>query len=69
MTAYAEHRHWSVRHDAEMVRISVFNAHGHEFHMTIPGTGVPNYRTRRGEAIDRLEHAMAAGDAPGEVRE
>lgn len=64
---YAEYRHWSIVQDCDVVRLSIFDAHGQEFHMTIP-RDEPRFATRRIEALEMISEAMAQGCEPGQVR-
>lgn len=52
--------------DADVVRLSVFNAHGHEF-WTVIAEGGRDYRKRRQEALELITEARDRGLEPGRV--
>ncbi len=66
---YTEFRHYSIKHDKDMVRISMADSHGGEFFMLIDAeTSARRYRERRTEALSAIEYAIEMGMQPGMVR-
>lgn len=63
---YHEYRSYSPLHDAEMVRLSVFDARGAEYFMMLAAGR--KYRDRRLQALDDIDYAIQRGMQPGEVR-
>lgn len=66
-TTFHEHRCYSPIHDAEMVRLSLFDKRGFEFFALIPSENGRKWRERRDKALDAIADAMQAGDVPGEI--
>lgn len=67
MTTYTEYRAYSPLHDAEVVRLSMYDARGGEFFALVPADAQKKWRERRDEALDTIMDAMDAGQFPGEV--
>ncbi len=65
MSVYQEIRHYSPLHDAVMVRLSMFDAHGREYYSLVAPTRP--WREHRAELLTRLMEAMDAGSLPGEI--
>lgn len=67
---FHEYRRYSVIHDREMARLSVFDARGSEFFAYVPfeQSVARPWRERRAEVLDKVADAMDAGRDPGEVR-
>jgi hypothetical protein len=68
MGGYHEFRSYSPIHDCEVVRLSVFDAHGREFFMTLPASAPRRYRERRTKALEAIDYAIEQKMEPGEVR-
>lgn len=64
---FTDWRYYCYINDRPMARISMVNSHGHELFMIIPDEGGKKYREARAEALEQIEHAVARGQAPGEV--
>lgn len=64
---YHEFRSYSPVHDAEMIRISVFDARGAEYFILIPAADGRRYRERRDEALEDIDTAIAQKCEPGQV--
>lgn len=65
---YSEYRYYSPIKDADMVRLSMADAHNREFYMAIPESGGKRYRERRDEALGHIMTAIESGLQPGQVR-
>lgn len=68
LSGYSEFFHYSVIHDKDMVRLSLFDERGREFFMMVPAHEGKSYRERRTEALETIQSAMAAHLEPGQVR-
>lgn len=68
MSAYREFRFFSPALDIDAVRISTTDAVGHEYYAVIPSAMGKSWRSRREEALNALDDAIAEGREPGEVR-
>lgn len=65
---YQTLRMWSVMHDCDTVRVSMWDDHGREyFVMIVDNEGYKQLRANRENAIDSILDAHAAGADPGEV--
>jgi hypothetical protein len=68
VTGYRQYRAYSIRDDADMVRLSMWDARGGEYHMTIAwGNGGRVFREARAAALEALAEAMRLGMEPGEI--
>lgn len=63
-----EFRYWSPVAGLDVVRLSAFNQHGHEYWMAIEDSGGQGFRTARQDAAEALSIAIEQGLSPGEVR-
>lgn len=64
MSRFAEYRFYSMLHDADMVRVSLWDARGDEYFALVEdGRG---YGDRRKEAVEFLEQAIDDQKLPGE---
>ena len=64
----SEYRYWSPVHGAEVSRVSMFNASGHEFWMELPCEDGRAYRAALRDAAEAIDQAINEGLEPGEVR-
>lgn len=69
MTGYHEYRYWSPLHDADMVRLTVFDQRGAEYWSLVPASAPRKYRERREHALKLIDYAMEQKMEPGQVVE
>lgn len=67
MSAFHEARAYSPIHDAEMVRLSLYDTRGGEFFALVPSNRGTKWRERRNAILDAIDDAIMRGDPPGEV--
>lgn len=67
MTSFHELRAYSLLHDAEVVRLSLFDKSGGEYFALVPHLNGKGWRDRRNMILDRIDDAIVRGDPPGEV--
>ena len=65
--SYHEFHHYSVIHDCDAVRLSVFDPQGSEFYMILPIDTAAGYRRTRQDALEIISEAIAMHLDPGEV--
>jgi len=64
---YNEYTRYDPMADAEMVRISCFNPHGHEYWSDIPTEPVRRYRKLLAVVLEELETAIQMKAPPGQI--
>jgi hypothetical protein len=67
MLSYQEYRYYSLVHDADVARLSMFDKDRQEFFATVPTRNGRQWRAVRNAVLDQIEECMNAGYDPGEV--